>query len=311
MYIINSIAPIFLLIALGRVLKVTGFFSEDFFKALNRFVFWFALPSLLIATISSAALHLDIISRIIVLFAIGTVLSLLFAWGISLILKLPRPSTGSFIQGSFRGNGAFIGLPVIVYALGDLDPNAKMLGTVVLAPVVMFFNILGVSVLIHYGTKKSSFGESALTFLTQLVKNPLLMSCVVGLALNLLGLELPKFMHRSLDALGRSALPLILMAIGASLEFERLKGAASPSLIASLIKVVITPAIGFLIAGLFDLSFTEKMIAIFYLACPAAGMSYVMADVMGNDSTLAGRIVALSTLLSAITLPIIIAISMS
>ena len=52
------------------------------------------------------------------------------------------------------------------------------------------------------------------------------------------------------------------------------------------------------------------MIAIFYLACPAAGMSYVMADIMGNDATLAGRIVALSTVLSAITLPIIIAVGL-
>ena len=311
MYIINSIAPIFLLIVLGRVLKATGFFSADFFKALNRFVFWFALPSLLIATISSAELRLDVISRITLLFAAGTTLSLLFAWGVSLILKLPRPSTGAFIQGSFRGNGAFVGLPVIVYALRDLDPAAPMLGTVVLAPVVVWLNILGVSVLIHYGSKKSSLKASASTFAIQLVKNPLLMACVLGVALNLLRVELPLFLFRSLDALGRAALPLILMSIGASLAFERLRGAASPSLIASLIKVVITPAIGALLAAGFDLTFTEKMIAIFYLACPAAGMSYVMADVMGNDATLAGRIVALSTLLSAITLPIIIAMAIS
>ena len=95
MYIIDSIAPIFLLIALGRVLKATAFFSADFFKALNRFVFWLALPALLIATISSAELRLDIISRITLLFAVGTLLSLLFAWGVSLILNLPRPSTGA------------------------------------------------------------------------------------------------------------------------------------------------------------------------------------------------------------------------
>jgi len=72
-------------------------------------------------------------------------------------------------------------------------------------------------------------------------------------------------------------------------------------LIASLIKVVAAPAIGFLLAGLFNLDTTERMVAIFYLASPAAGMSYVMAEVMGNDGPLAGRIVALSTLLSAIT----------
>ena len=52
------------------------------------------------------------------------------------------------------------------------------------------------------------------------------------------------------------------------------------------------------------------MIAIFYLAAPAAGMSYVMAEVMGSDGPLAGRIVALSTLLSAITIPVIMALGL-
>jgi len=310
MFIINSIAPIFLLIALGKILERTGFLPEAFFKSLNRFVYWLALPAMLISKISSATLELDTIYKIVSLFTLGTLLSLLLAWSVSRFLKLPAPSTGSFIQGSFRGNGAFVGLPVIVYTLADMFPQAETLGTVVLAPVVVFFNVLSVAVLLHYGTEKRSAGSSALTFLGQMIKNPLLMSCVIGIALNLLGINLPVFLNRSLEALGRSSLPLILMSIGAGLEFQRLKGAASPSLIASVIKVIITPAIGFMLAGYFGLGTAEKMIAIFYLACPTAGMSYIMADVMGNDATLAGRIVALSTLLSALTLPIIIAIGL-
>ena len=310
MFTLNSIAPIFLLILLGKVLQKTGFLPELFFRSLSRFVFWFALPSLLISSISQAELHFPTISRILILFTIGTLISLAFAWGISRILKLPAPKTASFVQGAFRGNGAFVGLPVIIYSLGSIDAGAETLGTVVLAPVVVVFNVLAVSVLLHYGKEKHTAGDSISTFLLQMVKNPLIMSCVIGISLNLLDLQLPLFLNRSLEALGKAALPLILMSIGASLAIEKLKGAASPSLIASLIKVVITPAIGFLIAGLFDLSVTEKMIAIFYLGCPTAGMSYVMADVMGADSTLAARIVALSTLLSALTLPVIIAVGL-
>ena len=79
---------------------------------------------------------------------------------------------------------------------------------------------------------------------------------------------------------------------------------------AALIKLVAAPFFGFLLAGLFHLSQTEKMIAIFYLAAPAAAMSYIMAEQMGNDGPLAGRIVTLSTLLSAITIPIIMAIGL-
>ncbi len=308
MFIINSIVPIFLLIALGRILQKTAFLPDIFFKSLNRLVFWFALPALLIANISTAALELDAISRIVLLLVCGTLLALALAWLVSRRLSLPNPGTGSFIQGSFRGNGAFIALPVIIYSLGTIDPRAEALGTVVLAPVVIMFNILGVIILTHFSTNRQSSGISIPALAGELIRNPLIVSCTVGIALNLSGHSLPRWLFRPLDALGHTALPLVLMSIGASLHFERLRGTASPTLIASLIKTVAAPLFGFLLAGFFGLDPTEKMIAIFYLAAPAAGMSYVMADVMGNDGPMAGRIVALSTLLSAITIPVIMAI---
>lgn len=308
MFILNSIAPVFLLIVLGKLLHKSGFFPDEFFKGLNKLVFWFALPALLISRISVAELEPETISRIVILITAGTLASLALAWSVAKTMRLPFEKTGAFIQGSFRSNGAFIALPVIIYSLGDSDPRTEMLGTVVLAPVVILFNILGVSVLTHYRRNKGGAGKTMHTFATQLIKNPLIIACAIGIGLNLAGWILPKFLLRPVDALGQAALPLVLLSIGASLRFERLRGAASPSLMASLIKVVATPALGFLLAGLFNLDPTEKMIAIFYLAAPAAGMSYVMAEVMGNDGPLAGRIVALSTLLSAITIPIIIAL---
>lgn len=308
MFIVNSIVPIILLIALGKALRHTGFLPEPFFRGLNRLVFWFALPALLISNISVAELEPGTLSRIALLLLCGTLLTLLTAWLIAHRLDLTMPATGSFIQGSFRGNGAFIALPVILYSLGKTDPRAETLGTVMLAPVVVLFNILGVLILTHYGRGGKRSGSSLLPFLLELIRNPLIAACALGIGLNLSGLRLPEYLFRPLDALGHAALPLVLMAIGASLEMQRLRGAASPTLIASLLKVAVAPAVGFLLSGLFGLSQTEKMIAIFYLAAPAAGMSYVMADVMGNDGPLAGRIVALSTLLSGITIPIIMAI---
>ena len=310
MSIFNSIAPLFLLIALGAVLQKTQFFPDTFFKGLNKLVFWIALPALLISRIGSAEIEIKTVSQIVLLLTLGTLFSLAMAWGIARWMRLPLQKRGSFIQGSFRSNGAFIGLPVIIYTLGHLDPRAEMLGTVVLAPLVILFNVLSVSILLHHSRHKSSTVESIHTFVSQLIKNPLIMACAIGLGLNLSGLSLPPFLFRPLDALGNAALPLILISIGSSLGFERLHGAASPSLFAALIKVVAAPAIGFLLAGLLKLDTTERMVAILYLAAPAAGMSYVMAEVMGNDGPLAGRIVAISTLLSAVTLPIVIAISL-
>ena len=86
------------------------------------------------------------------------------AWAVSCRLRLPPPKTGAFIQGAFRGNGAFIALPVIVYSLGALDPRAETLGTVVLAPVVVLFNVLGVLVLTRYNSNGKQPGKSSRVF---------------------------------------------------------------------------------------------------------------------------------------------------
>jgi predicted permease len=310
MLIINSIAPVFLLIACGKLLQKSGFLPESFFKGLNRLVFYFALPALLISAISSSALEPGPILRIILVLTLGTGAALAAAWMAARAIGLPTGRTGAFIQGSFRGNGAFIGLPVIVYSAGSIHAEVDALATVSLAPLVILFNVLSVIVLLHYGSQRHENSVSTGTFILQLIRNPLITACLIGCALNAGNLSLPVFIDRTLEAFGRAALPMILLSIGSSLTFEPLRGSASPSLAASLLKVVAAPLFGFLFAGLFGLSTVERMIAILYLGAPAAGMSYVMADVMGSDTVLAGRIVTLSTLLSGITLPIIIAIGL-
>ena len=223
MFIINSIAPIFLLIALGKVLQRTGFLPDAFFKGLNRLVFWFALPALLTSSISEAALELAIISRIVLLLTGGTLLAMLTAWIISRRLSLPAPKTGSFIQGSFRGNGAFIALPVILYSFGTQDVRTQTMATVVLAPAVILFNILGVLVLSHYRRDRENAGISIKGLIMELARNPLILACATGIGLNAFGLHLPLWLFRPLDALGHAALPLVLMSIGAGLEVEKLR----------------------------------------------------------------------------------------
>ena len=310
MFIINSIAPIFLLIALGKILRTTGFLPESFFKSLNRLVFWFALPVLLTSSICEAELELGAISRMVGLLTTATLLTTALGWLTGRMLSLPNPKTGAFIQGAFRGNAAFISLPVIAYSMGQKYPQVEALSTVVLAPVVILFNIVGVIILAHFSSGQEGRRPSLSSILLKMLKNPLIIACVVGIGLNLLNIHLPDFIATTFSALGRTALPLALMSIGATLEFERLRGTASPSLIASLIKVIAAPLFGFLFAGLFRTSHIEYMIVIFYLAAPAAVMSYIMAEEMGNDGPLAGRIVTLSTLLSAITIPIIMALGL-
>jgi predicted permease len=111
-----------------------------------------------------------------------------------------------------------------------------------------------------------------------------------------------------MDLLGSAALPLILISIGATLDLNGLRATAAPTIIASLLKVGIAPLIGYALITPFQLTPTDALVTLIFLGVPTAGTSYVMAEVLGCDAPLAGRIIALSTLLSFLTLPMLIAL---
>ncbi|MCF7849189.1 MAG: AEC family transporter [Kiritimatiellales bacterium] len=306
MHVINSLAPIFLIIALGKLLQNSAMFPKGFFKSVVRIVFWIFLPALLIQKITSSPFDAAAVSKIALVMSLVSVLCIAGALLLSKALKLAPASTGAFVQGAFRGNLAFVGLPVVIFAMSGIHPQAETLATVTLAPMVIIYNLLSVLVLVHYGRGGGS--GAFRTYIKPLITNPLILACAIAMLIKTIGWTLPIMLQRSLTALGNASFPLALLSIGASLSFDRLRGAASPSLIAALVKICAAPALGFLLTRMIGLGPTESMVAILMLASPAAAVSYVMAEAMHADTAIAGRIVVISTLLSAVSLSIIIAL---
>lgn len=309
MHVLNSLIPIFLIIALGKALTRTSFFSDDLARNLNRLTYWVALPSLLLDKVSNATFSANEVSRISLLLILATIGSAGVGLIFSKALRLKRKSTGAFIQGSFRGNNAFIGLPVILYSMTGLSPNIEAVATIALAPAIVFYNIFSITVLLAFG---DTHGRNALAtgkmFIKQLLTNPLLIACAAGLLLNALGLHFPTAVQRSLSALGGAALALALLSIGSSLTFKGLNKGLPLSVLSSSIKVFIQPLIGLGLAWMIKLPPTDRQILLIYLACPTAVASYVLADIFKSDSELAGHIIVVSTLLSAISLSLILAL---
>ena len=307
MYVLNSLMPVFFIIALGKLLCRTGFFSESLVKSLNQLTYWIALPALLFAEISGAVFDSSEVSRITLLLVACTLISFLLGYLAARLMRLPHRSLGAFVQGCGRANNAFIGLPVILYALSAVFPDVKPLATVALGPAIVFYNFSSIIILLVHGERQQKGAAAVGVFLKQLLLNPMIIACVAGLAINAAGIALPLMISRTFAALGQSALPLALLCIGSSLTFEKTPAAASPALIASLIKVFVQPAFGFLLGRMWEISEVEMKILLIYLACPTATASYVLADMFGSDAPLAGRIIVVSTLLSALSLSIVVA----
>ena len=309
MYVLNSLMPVFLIIALGKLLCRTGFFSDSLAKSLNLLTYWVALPALLLDKVTNASFDSGEIFRTSILLVLATTGSVLVGYIAAFLLKLERRSLGAFVQGATRGNNAFVGLPVILYSMSGISPEVEALATVALAPAIVFYNIMSVSVLLaHSGRKQQSRGQTVRLFVKQLLTNPLLISCVAGLLLNFFGLHFPTAIQRSLSALGGAALALALLSIGSSLSFKGIGNGLLHSLTAAGIKVFVQPLIGLGLALLWNLPPVERKILLIYLACPTAVASYVLADIFGSDRDLAAHIIVVSTLLSAVSLSIVVAV---
>ncbi|MGE4489865.1 MAG: AEC family transporter [Kiritimatiellales bacterium] len=309
MYVINSLLPIFLLIALGNGLSRTPLFSGDFFRGVNRLAYWVALPALLVDKITHATFRSGDMLQIVLLLILASIASAVISALLARAGQFDRKTSGAFVQGASRANDAFIGLPVILYAMGSINPDVGTLATVVLAPAIVFYNLLSIVILMLYSDRNGKSPRSvAFLFVRQIITNPLLIACVAGFLFNHAGVTFPAPIQRSLSALGGSALALALLSIGAALSFKGLAGRLGLSLGSSAVKVFIQPLIGFGLALVCNLPPVGRQILLIYLACPTAVASYIMADVFDSDRDLAAHIIVVSTLLSAVSLSLIIAL---
>jgi predicted permease len=296
--ILETLAPLALLILLGSVLAHIRFLGEPFIADLNKLAFWIALPALIFTSAGGGSLT-GPVGRIFAVLLGGTLLITLIAWGTSYALRMPATARGTLAQSAFRGNLAYIAVPVLANSFGANSP-ALSAGVIAMVLTMAVYNILAVVVLqaSQNSTRKGDMGRMARSIAT----NPLLIAGLLGLIVPLLNLKLPLFFDRTLQSLGAAAVPIALLCIGGSLVIVPMRGRQTWIVAAALLKIAVLPAIVYGLGCLAGLDATALRIALVFAACPTAAASFVMARQMGGDEALASGSIALSTLLSALSL---------
>ena len=307
MHVINTVIPVFLVIALGAYLRRSGFFSADFISGLNRLVYWIGLPCLLFYKIASAPYDFQRAWETYVVVLAGTFACIGAGYVFSFFLRLSRVDTATFVQGVFRGNLLYIGIPVIVYSFtnGSGFDAAKMETTaiLVLALMVPVYNITAVIVLLVGRHKIDRY--SPVKIVREIITNPILISSVLGILYSFFFAELPLAVSRSFRAIGQIALPLALFGVGSALVREKVAGRWAAAA-ASLIKIFLAPFVGWLAAEMIGLGAGETRIALLFLACPTATVSYIFAVQLGGEKQLAAALVVVSTVLSIVSLSFVV-----
>jgi predicted permease len=316
-YVVNTLAPVFLIIILGVFLQRIGFLNPQLSRESNRLVYWVGLPCLLFNETANVSLASGSALRVSVVLGFGCFGCIILAYLIARLLRVSGPSEGAFVQAAFRGNLAYIGLPVVSYALSQAPSTSAVaslsgeqlqsLAVLSFAPLVPLYNAMAVLVLVTGSHRSQS--NPWLTSLRSVATNPLLLACLFGLSWTLIRLPLPMWLSNTCQAVGQMSLPLALLNIGVSLATTKIRGQVTLSILATLLKVAGAPILGLLIANWMGLSTAERTIALLYLACPTAIASYIMAEQLGGDETLTGSTIVLSTLFSAVVLAIILSVS--
>lgn len=294
----NIVAPVFLIIAVGYFAKKRKIINEVFVDVTSRFVFQISLPVFIFLEISELDLSQVFNIEQIVFITSATFLTYLLIWiGTIPYIKIPEDKS-AFIQGAFRGNYAIIGLALISNLFGD-DALGK--ATLMLAFLLPIYNVLAVIVLIipkHQG--KIDFK----TIFVEILFNPLILAVIFALPFSYYKLKLPEMFVSTGSYLSDLALPLALVGIGGSLNMENLQRASTLAFSSSIIKIVVLPLILTFIAIFLGYRNDDLGIMFIVFACPTAIASFVMADVMGANSKLAGNIIMITTLGSVFTISI-------
>ncbi len=297
--ILIAIAPIFILIVLGHLLRRGNIPSLEFWNLNDRLVYWVLFPPLLFFKMATMDLAGRGFGQLAVMVYVGFAAALLFALLIGRVLKFDRPLNTSVLQGTARHN-TFIALAVAEALFGS---QGLLTATIITALLIPVTNLSVVSLMIV--TLRGGEPRGVLRVITvELMRNPILLAVFFGWLVNLSGIENIPVVFDVCQILGAAALPIVLMCVGANIRIRAMAASTLPLLISITGKLIVFP-LGILLAGLaLRVDPQTLMIALIFGSVPTAAGAYSLAKQMGGDAPTMAAIVTVQTGLSFITMPL-------
>lgn len=294
--------PFFAIIGLGYLAGHRGFFTAEATAYLTKFVFYFALSAMLFKFSANMSLSALLEWQAIWAYLAGTMAVYVFATVISLMRGEDIPTSAVEAQCAVIGNVGFLGIPMLLLLFGEgsLGPNM-----IVLAVDLLVFSSLIVILITGARDGRMSFAILR-TIGIGLLKNPMIVSIVLGLSWSAANLSIPAPMQNFLDLLGSAATPGALFAIGASLATKSAERLSVAGWI-SFLKLVAHPAaVAVCALWLFDVDTFTASVMIAAAALPVAGNVFMLAQHYGVAAQRASAAILISTTISIVTVSLVI-----
>ncbi|MFZ5964468.1 AEC family transporter [Thalassococcus sp. BH17M4-6] len=296
--------PFFALIGLGYGAGRTRFFTEEATAYLTKFVFYFALSAMLFRFSANLSISEIFDARLAMAYLWGTA----FTYGIAMIVAFMRglkvETAAIEAQCAAIGNTGFLGVPMLALLLGQAAVGPIIL--VLAIDLIVFSSLL---VILVTGSRDGRMSAAVLrTVGLGLIKNPMIVSIVLGLAVSATGLPIPGPVNEFLATLGNAATPGALFAIGASLaskSAERLQIAGWLSFCKLIIHPLLVAAGAYLF---FPVDAFQAAVVVSAAALPVAGNVFILAQHYNLAPQRVSAAILISTAASILTVSAVIAL---
>jgi predicted permease len=298
-------APLFMLVLAGYLLAASGRWPKTISDALSTFVFAVAIPALLFSLMSDFSRLPPVDARLLIAFFGGCLIVFALGRAVGLwLFGLDGVQQSVFALGGIFANNVLLGVPIAKATLGEAAMPSVAL--------VLVFNSLTLWTLVTVSVEWARHGELSVrgfgATLRNVLTNPVVASVLAGAAFGMTGLPLPRLLGTPLSLLGQSAIPLSLIVLGMGLAEYGIRSGWRVATAITAIKLVAQPLVVWALAVLLGLPPLETQ-AVVLLAALAVGVNvYLMAREFNALQGPVATSMVLSTALSALTVPLLLAL---
>jgi len=310
--VISVFAPIFAITLLGYICGRLKLLGDQGPKILSRFVFFVAMPPLIYVTLATRNLA-EIVKwdyMLTYLSAIFCAALIYFACN-KIFFKEKDAELALGIFTSVNGNAGYLGIPICMYAFGTPLPAvlATIIHMVCVYPTLLPWAELDLAKR-NGEAKSTNVAEKLKQIFTVIIKNPVILATMLGVATVVIGIQLPTVIERTCHLLGNGAIPAAVFALGMTLADKSTdtSGAETPQIVFnSIIKLLVVPSLAF-VFGRYVFNLNEVMLGtvIFVAAMPSPKNAFILAQTYGTYVRRAALSVMLTTIISGVTLPFIL-----
>ena len=288
---LNVVLPLVFLMFIGSFLRRINIFDEDFLRKLNKITYCVLLPVLLFNNIYSSTLSGEIDLKFIIFFVVLA----LAVIGILLIVipkyEKDNRNRGVLIQGLFRGQFVFFGIPLMANIFGN---EGLVLLSTLIAITVPIYNFLAVIILDLFTDERHNYKDTIISILT----NPLVIGSLLGIAASVLQIKLPSALNKTIADISKTVTPISLMILGGVIQINNIWKNRKKLILIAAVKLFIIPSFAALITIFFGYRGIELGAVLSMIAPPTAVASYTLAQQHDCNDELAGQIVFFTTLIS-------------